>query len=45
MWIAFVDLLRLGFHGLALYTCFPLLCKFQERILALAMGHAYNDNS
>jgi hypothetical protein len=45
MWIAFADLLRLGFHGLALYTCFPLLCKYHERILALAVGQACLENS
>ena len=45
LWTAFTDLLRLGFQGLALYTCFPLLCKYHERILALAMGQASIENS
>ena len=38
MWMAFVKLLRLGYPGLAIYTCFPLFCKYQERIMELTIG-------
>jgi hypothetical protein len=32
-WQAFTSLLKLGKQGLALYTCFPLLCQKYDRII------------
>jgi hypothetical protein len=38
MWTTFVDLIYVGHAGLALYTCFPLLCEHYARILELTTG-------
>lgn len=37
-WIAFVQLLQLGYHGLALYACFPILGRFYEQIMTRVIG-------
>ena len=37
-WHAFVDLLRMGHQGLAIYTCFPLSCNHKDRMFDLVLG-------
>ena len=38
MWLAFVSLISLGYQGLALYTCFPLFCKYHDQLRLLILG-------
>ena len=38
MWLAFVSLINLGYQGLALYTCFPLFCKYHDQLRLLILG-------
>ncbi len=37
-WTAFVQLLQLGYHGLALYSCFPMIGRYHDQIISRARG-------